>query len=270
MGRNRGKQNGKAPAKAPAAGAVLGAEDTAGKASGGEPAVSDAQGENDLPRYRSHKIVGALKLSDIELNNDNGVVRLTPEDKRFAPFNALPSWYARFTGGDADTGYFVRYDDGFASWSPTEAFEGGYTPIEDREREEITFRTPLGIEELARGVGAAARLFANTSSGGEVDIFTKDEAAIMVDFVRANPDAPVLAMFNHLTLTKRLPRTSPNRDDEFVLTLFHAAVKAAHQLEADRAAEQAAKQPAPQGTWPGEQALKPAEPAFSPTGFSPR
>jgi hypothetical protein len=250
------------------AGASSGSGDTDGQAIGDEPAVSDDQSGFIAPRYKCHKEVWALKIAALEIEADKSA-KIAPKDDGYVSFRTAPGWAARFHGSEADLGYYVIYSDGYTSWSPSKPFEDGYTPI-DGEGEEITFRTPLGIEELARGVGAAARLFANTWSGGEVDIFTKEEAGVMADFVRANPDAPVLAMFNHLTLTKRLARTSPNRDDEFVLTLFHAAVKAAHQLEADRAAEQAAKQPAPQGTWPGELGFKPQEPAFAPTGFSPR
>ncbi|RUV82302.1 hypothetical protein EOA60_34875 [Mesorhizobium sp. M1A.F.Ca.IN.020.06.1.1] len=83
----------------------------------------------ELPRYQCHKKVWALKLTDIERNNDTGQVMLTPEDKGFAQFEAPAGWYERFKGSDEDTGYYVVYDDGYASWSPTKAFEDGYTPL---------------------------------------------------------------------------------------------------------------------------------------------
>jgi hypothetical protein len=63
----------------------------------------------------------------------------------------------------------------------------------------------------------------------------------MADFVRGNPDAPVAAMFIHLSLQKRYPRTEPNTADLFVLSLFHSACVAAIKFEADQAAEEAAK-----------------------------
>ena len=31
----------------------------------------------------------------------------------------------------ADLGYYVRYEDGYISWSPTKAFEEGYAEVED-------------------------------------------------------------------------------------------------------------------------------------------
>lgn len=129
------------------------------------------------------------------------------------------------------------------------------------------------VAGLARAIAGGARLFAD---GGMVteyqDIFDLEEAAIMADFVRGNPDAPVEAMFIHLSLKKRYPRTEPNRADLFVLSLFHAACKAAIAFEADQAAETAAAEakPAPSGGWPGDRALQPSKPAMSPSGFSPR
>lgn len=267
----------------------------------------------ELPRYRCHKVVRALKLSDITRNNDTRQVTVVPEDKSYQPFDATPGWYGRFHGSDDDTGYFVQYEDGFLSWSPTKAFEDGYSLIavaqsdvdqrcdyckshmfqapnlcEDcREKglneirpdaapaadldDDLTFKSPHGIAELARVVGASARYFSSDAWDGS-DFFTSEEAAIMADFVRDNPDAPVEAMFIHLSLKKRYPRTEPNRADLFVLSLFHAACKAAIAFEADQAAEQAAAKtkPAPSGGWPGDRALQPSKPAMSPSGFSPR
>ncbi|MER9622665.1 hypothetical protein NKI98_14700 [Mesorhizobium sp. M0222] len=224
-----------------------------------------------LPRYRCHKVVQALKLTDITRNLDTGQVTLTPEDKSYQPFDAPPNWYERFHGSDNDTGYFVRYDDGFASWSPTEPFEDGYSLLPDDERDGLTFKSPLDIAELARGVAGAARFFADGAVGA-AGLFDREEAAIMADFVRGNPDAPVEAMFIHLGLQKRYPRTEPNRADLFVLSLFHAAASAAIKFEAERAAEEAAAQakPEPSGRWPGERAMQPSDPVFAPTGFSPR
>ncbi|ESZ32712.1 hypothetical protein [Mesorhizobium sp. L2C066B000] len=232
-----------------------------------------------LPRYRCHKVVQALKLTDITRNLDTGQVTLTPEDKSYQPFDAPPGWYERFHGSDNDTGYFVQYEDGFSSWSPTEPFEDGYSLMPapagaDSLNEEDYERTwKFDVAGLARAIAGGARLFAD---GGMVteyqDVFDLEEAAIMAEFVRDNPDAPLEAMFIHLGLKKRTPRTEPNRADLFVLSLFHAACKAAFKFEADQAAEaEAAKvKPEPSGRWPGERAMQPSDPVFAPTGFSPR
>ncbi|TIV36366.1 MAG: hypothetical protein E5V91_22840 [Mesorhizobium sp.] len=142
----------------------------------------------------------------------------------------------------------------------------------DLDQEGYESRWKLDLAELARAVAGGARLFAD---GGMVtdyqDVFDREEAAIMADFVRANRDAPPAAMFNQLTMKKRYPRTIPNAADELVLSLFHSACLAGIQFEEAQAAEAAAKaEKEPAGGWPGEQAMKPADAPFAPTGFSPR
>lgn len=82
-----------------------------------------------LPVYKSHKKVRALALSDVVINNDTGAAWLTPMDTGYAPFDAPAGWASRFHGSDDDCGYFVVYEDGYASWSPSRAFEDGYTAV---------------------------------------------------------------------------------------------------------------------------------------------
>jgi hypothetical protein len=85
--------------------------------------------EGEMPRYRSHKEVHALKIAAIEVNEDKSA-KIAPADKGYAVFTTKPGWAERFTGSDNDDpGYYVVYADGFASWSPTKAFEDGYTRI---------------------------------------------------------------------------------------------------------------------------------------------
>lgn len=84
----------------------------------------------EMPRYQCHKKVWALKLSSVEINNDTGEARLEPMDAGYAPFDASTGWSERYHGSDDDLGYYVVYDDGYASWSPTKAFEDGYTLVD--------------------------------------------------------------------------------------------------------------------------------------------
>ena len=93
--------------------------------------MNQVQAGIEMPKYRCHKEVHALKIESITLNPDDSVVLdfanpnyadITvpmPEAQRFKPFG-----YA--TPGD-DKGYLVSYKDGYISWSPTEAFEDGYS-----------------------------------------------------------------------------------------------------------------------------------------------
>lgn len=83
----------------------------------------------EMPRYKSHKTVWALKIGSLEIHED-GSATVVPEDKKFASFKTRAKWAERFDGSEDDKGYFVQYADGFTSWSPTEAFESGYSRID--------------------------------------------------------------------------------------------------------------------------------------------
>jgi hypothetical protein len=83
--------------------------------------VADEPTQAQLPRYRCHKIVGALKIAQIQGNV------LTPADQGFAPF-ILDKEYLRKHSPEAG-GYYVVYEDGYKSFSPAKAFDEGYTRI---------------------------------------------------------------------------------------------------------------------------------------------
>mgnify|MGYP006927632696 CR=1 FL=1 len=133
----------------------------------------------------------------------------------------------------------------------------------------------MTIAQLANEAASMANVY---SSRDLIDIdgftrswaFDEEEAEIMVAFVCDNPEAPLLAMYNHLRLTKRYPETAVNNADMLALTLFHAAVTAALDFERKEAAEKAAAEFAatPAGGWPGERAFKPEPGPFDPVGLS--
>lgn len=79
-----------------------------------------------LPSYTSHKTVYAAKIAAIEIHADKSAT-IAPADRRFEPFRTASLWAERWKGSEEDQGYYVQYGDGFASWSPTKAFEDGYT-----------------------------------------------------------------------------------------------------------------------------------------------
>ncbi len=81
-----------------------------------------------LPRYQSHKKVWALEIAAIEIKEDKSAV-IAPVDKKYEVFTTKPGWAERFEGSEEDKGYWVQYEDGFTSWSPTKAFLDGYTKI---------------------------------------------------------------------------------------------------------------------------------------------
>jgi hypothetical protein len=82
-----------------------------------------------MPQYKSHKKVWALKIAEVLIYYD-GSALVTPADERYAPFTTEPGWGTTFKGSTGALGVYVRYKGGYESWSPTEAFDAGYSLIE--------------------------------------------------------------------------------------------------------------------------------------------
>ncbi len=87
----------------------------------------------EMPRYKSHKEVWAFKIKSIKLDGEDenretdGSAMITPEEEGYEPFRV--KWdYVRKHKPQVG-GYYVRYKDGYESWSPAEAFEEGYTQL---------------------------------------------------------------------------------------------------------------------------------------------
>ncbi len=78
----------------------------------------------EMPKYRSHKEVHALKIIEIQ-SPELDEIQLVLEDStvRTVSFN-----YVRKHNPQVG-GYFVLYADGYQSWSPAAVFEEGYTRI---------------------------------------------------------------------------------------------------------------------------------------------
>ena len=81
-----------------------------------------------IPRYRCHKEVWALKIAAADVHED-GSVTIFPADDGYAVFRTAPDFGSRFKGDENDPGYYVVYEDGYKSWSPSAAFESGYSRI---------------------------------------------------------------------------------------------------------------------------------------------
>lgn len=83
----------------------------------------------ELPKYKCHKEVWALKIKSIDLvEGDKSKFLLIPEDSRYDPFEVLTTWAVKHD--IKKDGYYVVYKDGYCSYSPAEAFEEGYTLAE--------------------------------------------------------------------------------------------------------------------------------------------
>jgi len=89
----------------------------------------------DLPRYKSHKEVHAMKIGAIEFAHD-GSADIAPAAIHVACGNVATDkdYRQKYKGelhGDPEKlGYYVLYEDGYESWSPTKAFEEGYTLVD--------------------------------------------------------------------------------------------------------------------------------------------
>lgn len=79
----------------------------------------------ELPRYRCHKEVHALKISHV-LPNPRGI-ELHFSDTRYCPIEQSNAWFDKHKPEVG--GYFVWYADGYKSYSPAAAFEEGYSLI---------------------------------------------------------------------------------------------------------------------------------------------
>jgi hypothetical protein len=90
----------------------------------------------ELPKYKCHKEVWAVKIKAIVLDSDlaketnrdtTGGGTITPDDERYAPFE-VDAEYIRKHKPEVG-GYYVVYKGGYKSWSPAGDFEDGYTKM---------------------------------------------------------------------------------------------------------------------------------------------
>lgn len=82
----------------------------------------------ELPRYRCHKEVWALKIAKIQINPVGEASVIHPEEPGYAPFLVSSEYVVKHNPQAG--GYYVVYKDGYKSFSPAEAFEEGYTKIQ--------------------------------------------------------------------------------------------------------------------------------------------
>jgi hypothetical protein len=82
--------------------------------------------EREMPRYKCHKEVWALKIAGIKHRNDHGA-DIVPENENYAEITVDGDYVAKHKPHVG--GYYVVYKDGYKSFSPAEAFESGYTLV---------------------------------------------------------------------------------------------------------------------------------------------
>lgn len=81
----------------------------------------------EMPKYKCHKEVWALKISDISERFVDGSALLTPEEDGYAKITVNSEYMDKHkpTVG----GYFVVYSGGYQSFSPAKEFEEGYSKL---------------------------------------------------------------------------------------------------------------------------------------------
>lgn len=85
----------------------------------------------EMPRYKCHKQVWALKIAAIKFDGEgedretDGSAMLTPENTDYYPFKVDASYMHKHKPEPG--GYYVVYTDGYESFSPAGAFESGYS-----------------------------------------------------------------------------------------------------------------------------------------------
>lgn len=88
-----------------------------------------------LPLYEPRSKVRALKIKAVTYSREplEGVPRgeslITPADERYAPFWVNEPWAMK--NRPQPGGYFVVHADGHQSFYPANAFESGYSRLED-------------------------------------------------------------------------------------------------------------------------------------------
>lgn len=89
-----------------------------------------AAGSKPLPRYRCTKIVQAFKIRTIVIAETGGELKhvLFPFNHEYASVEVGEPYISRHRPHAG--GYYVRYKDGYESFSPAAAFEEGYTRLD--------------------------------------------------------------------------------------------------------------------------------------------
>lgn len=83
--------------------------------------------ETPLPLYQCHKRVRAGKIKKIGVSEGKVVSLVLEVDGEEIERQIDEAWFSKHDPQIG--GYLVEYEDGYRSFSPAEAFEGGYTRV---------------------------------------------------------------------------------------------------------------------------------------------
>lgn len=91
---------------------------------------TNTQSGAEMPRYKCHKEVWALRIAEIHPGRGDGGgpgATMVPSDVGYAPFSVGEDYLSKHNPKEG--GYYVVYSDGYKSFSPAAAFEEGYTRV---------------------------------------------------------------------------------------------------------------------------------------------
>lgn len=81
----------------------------------------------ELPKYKSHKEVWALKIKEVNVVDFDGECIISFENSNYAAMNVGLDYMRKHQPKAG--GYYVVYKGGYQSFSPADAFEEGYSLI---------------------------------------------------------------------------------------------------------------------------------------------
>lgn len=102
---------------------------------GGEQISNGFRTECLMPEYECHKVVRAAKVTKVYAEGliSDGLVIFVPGPTAHTLFvNVGSDWIKKFEPEVG--GYLVMYDGGYLSFSPSAAFENGYTLVSEAKK----------------------------------------------------------------------------------------------------------------------------------------
>lgn len=81
----------------------------------------------EMPRYKCHKEVWALKIAVVIPDEEGGGAAIAPVEEGYGPVFVSAEYVEKHKPQAG--GYYVVYKDGYKSFSPAKAFEDGYALV---------------------------------------------------------------------------------------------------------------------------------------------
>ena len=153
-----------------------------------------------FPKWQSHKIVEAFKINRIYTDDSN----VDPEgddqssdDMQYhlsgdnVSVTVGDVWMnSRYQGSDEDQGYYVRYPDGYESWSPSKSFEEGYDSWPPTNQTEEDVPDPV----IGHLLYCRLRDSVHTALGDEKTFVIEEDPIIFLAHVNSHNTQPVLEL----------------------------------------------------------------------------